>query len=39
MGEQPTRYNHYAILIGIDAYPEKPLKSCVGDVTDIETHL
>ncbi|KAE8442778.1 hypothetical protein EG329_002866 [Mollisiaceae sp. DMI_Dod_QoI] len=30
---------HYAILIGIDNYPDKPLKSCVRDVQDIKTYL
>ena len=39
MGEQPTRYKHYAILVGIDAYPEKSLKSCIRDITDIEIYL
>ena len=39
MGEQPTRSTHYAILIGIDSYSEKPLKSCVRDVKDIGNYL
>lgn len=39
MGKQPTRFTHFAILIGIDAYSEKPLKSCVRDVKEIEKHL
>ncbi|KAI9764584.1 MAG: hypothetical protein M1840_008313 [Geoglossum simile] len=30
---------HYAILIGIDDYPHKPLKSCVRDVQDIRVYL
>lgn len=30
---------HYAILIGIDDYPDKPLKSAVQDVEDIKTFL
>lgn len=32
-------YSHYALLIGIDAYPEKPLKGCVRDVHRIKTQL
>ena len=39
MGEQPARFTRYAILIGIDAYSEKPLKSCVRDVKDIQKYL
>ena len=39
MGEQPTQFTRYAILIGIDAYSEKPLKSCVRDVKDIQQYL
>jgi hypothetical protein len=30
---------HYAILIGIDAYPNKPLNSCVRDVRKIQECL
>ena len=37
-GPKP-RFSHYAILIGINAYSEKPLESCVRDVKDIENHL
>ncbi|KAI0549268.1 caspase domain-containing protein [Xylaria curta] len=29
----------YAILIGIDAYPECPLRSCAQDVRDIQNYL
>ena len=31
--------SHYAILIGINAYPDKPLKSCVRDVQKIKECL
>lgn len=30
---------HYAILIGIDAYPDKPLNACVQDVKEIKEYL
>jgi len=30
---------HFAILVGIDFYPEKPLKSCVGDANLVEKYL
>jgi hypothetical protein len=30
---------HYAVLIGIDDYPDKPLKSCVRDVQDTKTYI
>ncbi|KAL2812792.1 hypothetical protein BDW59DRAFT_155115 [Aspergillus cavernicola] len=30
---------HYAILMGIDEYPTKPLKSCVRDVQDVKEYL
>ncbi|KEY63855.1 hypothetical protein S7711_10028 [Stachybotrys chartarum IBT 7711] len=30
---------HYALLIGIDAYPERPLRSCVADVGKMKTYL
>lgn len=33
------RIHHHAILIGIDAYPIDPLKSCVEDVQAIQKHL
>jgi hypothetical protein len=39
MDSQPTTVTHYAILIGIDDYPDKPLKSCVNDVRDTKTFL
>jgi hypothetical protein len=31
--------SHYALLIGIDAYSEKPLKGCVRDVHEIKKQL
>lgn len=34
-----TTVTRYAILIGINAYPEKPLKGCVRDVQNIKTYL
>ncbi|KAK0113059.1 hypothetical protein ONS95_014765 [Cadophora gregata] len=34
-----TIITHHAILIGIDAYPDKPLKSCVNDVQDTKMFL
>jgi hypothetical protein len=39
MDGQNTIVTHYAILIGIDGYPDKPLKSCVRDVQDIKIYL
>jgi hypothetical protein len=39
MDEENTTVTHYAILIGIDDYPDKPLKSCVRDVQDTKTYL
>lgn len=30
---------HYAILIGIDDYADKPLRGCVRDVQDAKAHL
>lgn len=30
---------HYAILIGIDDYPDKPLRSAVRDIEDTKTFL
>lgn len=39
MNGQNTIVTHYAILIGIDGYPDKPLKSCVRDVQDTKTYL
>lgn len=37
--EQHTAAEHYAILIGVNAYPEGPLKGCVRDVQEIRRHL
>ncbi|KAK4076864.1 hypothetical protein Purlil1_12546 [Purpureocillium lilacinum] len=34
-----NNFNHYAILIGIDDYPYKPLRSAVRDVEDMKLHL
>lgn len=39
MDNQATIVTHYAILIGIDAYPDSPLTSCVRDVQKIKAHL
>lgn len=43
MEPQSTARVYYALLIGIDAYPERPLKSCVQDVQElrrlIESHI
>ena len=39
MEEPQLEFSHYAILIGINAYPEKPLESCVRDVKNIEKYL
>ncbi|KAH7198298.1 caspase domain-containing protein [Fusarium flagelliforme] len=36
MADQPT---HHAILVGINAYPDRPLKGCVRDVQKIKTLL
>jgi hypothetical protein len=36
---QGTAVSRYAILIGINAYPDKPLKGCVRDVQNIKTYL
>lgn len=30
---------HHAILIGIDAYPDRPLTSCVNDIQEIKNYL
>jgi len=37
--EQHAIATHYAILIGINAYPESPMKGCVRDVQEIKKHL
>lgn len=39
MDGQHTFPTHYAILIGINAYPKNPLKSCVRDVQKIKECL
>lgn len=39
MDNQDTIVTHYAILIGVDAYPNRPLTSCVHDVQEIENYL
>lgn len=39
-GDGPgTAVTRFAILIGINAYPDKPLKGCVRDVQNIKTYL
>lgn len=37
--EQRAIATYYAILIGINAYPESPLKGCVRDVQEIKKYL
>ncbi len=39
MGDQHITVTHYAILIGINAYPDRPLQGCVRDVQNIKTYL
>jgi hypothetical protein len=39
MDDSHLSYTHYALLIGINAYPETPLKGCVRDVLGIKKHL
>lgn len=39
MDDQRVSSTHYAVLIGIDAYPVKPLQSCVNDVRAIKEYL
>jgi hypothetical protein len=39
MVDQDLRFSYHALLIGIDAYSEKPLKGCVRDVHEIKKHL
>jgi hypothetical protein len=39
MGDQRITVTHYAILIGINAYPDRPLQGCVRDVQNIKTYL
>lgn len=36
---EAAQVNHYAILIGINAYRQRPLKGCVNDVHNIEDYL
>lgn len=39
MDSQPQTVTHYAILIGIDDYPDSPLKGCVRDVQELKEQL
>jgi hypothetical protein len=39
MADPEPSCSRYALLIGIDAYSEKPLKGCVRDVHEIKHHL
>jgi hypothetical protein len=39
MDSQRSDIKHYAVLIGIDAYPDRPLKACVHDVQKIKESL
>ncbi|ETS81127.1 hypothetical protein PFICI_06129 [Pestalotiopsis fici W106-1] len=39
MDDQFTKPAHHAILIGIDAYQQNPLKGAVQDVLEIQAHL
>lgn len=39
MDDQCTTPGHHAILIGINAYQQSPLKGAVRDVQDIQAHL
>ena len=39
MANQNAGFTHFAILIGINAYPDQPLKHCVQDVESIKTYL
>ncbi|KAI0189783.1 hypothetical protein EV127DRAFT_512167 [Xylaria flabelliformis] len=39
MGQRTITNTRYAILIGIDAYPGFPLRSCAQDVRDIQHYL
>lgn len=39
MDDKHTILSHYAILIGINAYPNRPLESCVRDVQKIKECL
>jgi hypothetical protein len=37
--EQRDLATHHAVLIGINAYPESPMKGCVRDVQEIKKYL
>lgn len=39
MDNQDIIVTHHAILIGIDAYPDRPLTSCVNDIQEIKNYL
>lgn len=39
MDTQYTKIKHYALLIGINTYRQKPLKGCVRDVQSIKAYL
>ncbi|KAK8055357.1 hypothetical protein PG993_000584 [Apiospora rasikravindrae] len=39
MAKNGVSITHHAILIGIDAYPTKPLKSCVRDAEGVKTQV
>ncbi|KAI9889130.1 MAG: hypothetical protein M1814_005792 [Vezdaea aestivalis] len=39
MSDQRTLAAYHAVLVGIDAYHEKPLTSCVRDVEDFKAYL
>jgi hypothetical protein len=39
MTNQNANFTHFAILIEINAYQNKPLKSCVQNVESIKTYL
>ncbi|OQV00560.1 Caspase domain-containing protein [Cladophialophora immunda] len=39
MDESVASTTRYAILVGVDCYPEQPLKGCVCDVQEMATYL
>lgn len=39
MADLSLSCTHYALLIGIDAYVERPLRGCVRDISGIKKHL
>ena len=39
MADQGLSFIHYALLIGINACSERPLRGCVRDVLEIKKHL